>query len=336
MTNAPMEAGDIAVRIADLIAASVPEAAKVEIQKLHPLVGGSARQVFSFDVFWCANGEMQARECVILRWAEAAQIETSAFREFETLRVLWRQGAPVPEPLWVDAEGRWLGRPAIVLRRVSGKSDLLELIAVGNDGLKRKLAQDLAHIAARFHGLDISSESLRFLGNTTRETVASEQVAYWEGMFRKYRQEPHPMLEFAFQWLRENPPVADRLAIVHGDYRFGNFIYDDSGVRAILDWEMAHLGDPAEDLAWSYRKFWGPQSFLDWNEYLDIYAQAAGREISTRNLRYYRLFCEAKHSAILVTGSKSFMDGRTLSLSSGFGREDWIAGFMDQFFKWLP
>ncbi len=328
--------GDIAIRVADLVAASVPGATEIEIANLVPIVGGSSRQAFSFDARWNEGGERRHAECAMLRWAEAAQLETSAAREFEALRVLWGQDIPVPEPLWIDAEGRWLGRPAIVTRKLPGKSDLLELLADGNGAAKKGLAQDLARIAAQFHALDASDESLRFLGGTTRETVALEQLAYWEAMFRRFRQEPYPMLEFAFQWLRENAPVADRLAIVHGDFRFGNFLYDEAGVGAILDWEMVHLGDPAEDLAWSYRKFWSPEKFLDWNEYTDLHAQALGREIPAENLLYYRLFCEAKHGAILVTGSRSFMDGRTLSLSSGFGREDWIAGFMDQFFKWLP
>jgi aminoglycoside phosphotransferase (APT) family kinase protein len=272
----------------------------------------------------------------MLMWVEASQLETSATREFQALRFLFGHGMPVAEPLWLDADGQWLGRPAIVLRRLPGKSELLELLADGNDAAKRGLAQDLARIAAAFHALDVSEGDLGALGKTTRETVALEQVAYWEAMFRKARQEPHPMIEFAFRWLRENAPVAERLTIVHGDYRFGNFLYDDTGVTAILDWEMVHLGDPAEDLAWSYRKFWGPEKFLAWDEYVELHARASGRDAPIENLLYYRLFCEAKHAAILATGSRSFVDGRTLSLSSGFGREDWISGFMDQFFKWLP
>lgn len=336
MSERATRTSDIAARLAKLVASNSPGASDVEIANLVPIVGGSSRQAFGFEARWTQGGERRHADCVMLRWAEASQLKSSARREFEALRFAWRHGIPVPEPLWVDAEGLCLGRPALVMRRVPGKSELLELLANQDIAVMKGLAEDLARIAAKLHALDASNDSLSFLGTTSRETVALEQVAYWQSMFVKFRQEPHPMLEFAFRWLRENAPVAEQLAIVHGDFRFGNFIYDGSGVTAMIDWEMVHLGDPAEDLAWSYRKFWTPGKFLDWNEYCDVYAQAAGRDIPPKNLRYYQLFCEAKHAAILVTGSRSFMDGRTLSLSSGFGREDWIAGFMDQFFKWLP
>ena len=79
-----------------------------------------------------------------------------------------------------------------------------------------------------------------------------------EQIFRAIAPEPHPAFELAFRWLnahcaehREGPRV-----LVHGDYRMGNVLFDEGGMRAVLDWELAHVGDPAEDLAWMCVRSW--------------------------------------------------------------------------------
>jgi aminoglycoside phosphotransferase (APT) family kinase protein len=68
--------------------------------------------------------------------------------------------------------------------------------------------------------------------------------------------QPHPAFELAFRWLEQHRPASPRQAIVHGDFRLGNIIVGDDGLRAVLDWELAHLGDPMEDLGWLCVKAW--------------------------------------------------------------------------------
>src|SRR4029078_9075954 len=80
----------------------------------------------------------------------------------------------------------------------------------------------------------------------------------WEKVIDEDELEPQPIARAAIRWMRRNPPPpAQRISIVHGDYRTGNFLHDGQGrILAILDWEMAHLGDPLEDLGWALDPLW--------------------------------------------------------------------------------
>jgi aminoglycoside phosphotransferase (APT) family kinase protein len=104
----------------------------------------------------------------------------------------------------------------------------------------------------------------------------------------------------AAEWLREHLPPADRIVLVHGDYRSGNFLYDDGGrITAILDWELAHLGDPHEDLGWvvnplfSVRGAGGERlacGLSPRDEMLARYEQATGWRVDPERLRFYEIF----------------------------------------------
>ena len=97
----------------------------------------------------------------------------------------------------------------------------------------------------------------------TMESVAPDQcwkreLDYWEGVLDSDELIPQPIMRAAIRWMRRNPPPpAQKVSVVHGDYRTGNFLFDEQGrIHGILDWEMAHLGDPLEDLGWSLNRVW--------------------------------------------------------------------------------
>ena len=91
-----------------------------------------------------------------------------------------------------------------------------------------------------------------FMDVPTRENCAIRVLVYWAGVIASYSLHPQPIAAAAIRWLkRELPRKAEKLCLVHGDYRSGYFLYDQTGtIRGILDWEMAHFGDPLVDLAW--------------------------------------------------------------------------------------
>jgi aminoglycoside phosphotransferase (APT) family kinase protein len=193
----------------------------------------------------------------------------------------------------------------------------------------------LAAIAARLHTLDCKKLALDFLPATTPETAAAEQISYWESLFLKHRMEPHPVMVSAFIWLKEHRPIARRISIVHGDFRFGNFLYEGDRINAMLDWEMVHLGDPVEDIAWAYRSLWGPQAFLSLDEFVTRYTELSGTPVDSETLRFYRLLGEVKHGIIFLTGARSFMDRRTRNLFLA-DRASTITSYLMQFMDWLP
>src|SRR5262249_58229393 len=82
------------------------------------------------------------------------------------------------------------------------------------------------------------------------------ELARCEQVCRTLAPEPHRVIELALRWLAGRVPAAPRVGLVHGDFRIGNVVFGPEGVRAILDWELAHCGDPREDLGWMCVKAW--------------------------------------------------------------------------------
>jgi aminoglycoside phosphotransferase (APT) family kinase protein len=296
---------------------------------------GNAREPWSVTARWRRDGRVHERRAVMLVKAEAGQLETGLGVEFGVLRGLEGSGVPAPPALWLDETGRWIGRPFFATELVPGTADSRALRVEGGDPAMRSVALDLARAAARLHGVDWRAARIDCLPPVSPSDAAGGQLAYWEDLFRRQRLEPHPALVYAFAWLRRDPPVAERVSIVHGDLRFGNLLHDQGRLTALLDWEMVHLGDPIEDLGWVYRALWSPARSLPFEEFLAAYGEAAGRPVDAEHLRWYQLFSEVKHSVISLTAARSFHEGRTPNLRMA-DRSATVAPFMARFLELLP
>jgi aminoglycoside phosphotransferase (APT) family kinase protein len=326
---------DLVARLKEFLAANLAGASGIRIDNVAPITSGNARQAWEFDVRWHDGGEERKVSCVMLRKAQAGQLETALAPEFQIVSALWDSGVPVARALWIDSERQWLERPAFIVEKVAGATDLFPLLKPEAAAQSRALAEQLAAVAARLHTVDWKKLGIDFLPATTPETVAAQQISYWEALFLKHRMEPHPVMVAAFIWLKEHRPIAGRISIVHGDFRFGNFLYEEDRINAMLDWEMVHLGDPIEDIAWAYRSLWGPQAFLPLDEFVERYTELSGISVDPKTLLFYRLLGEVKHSIISLTGARSFMDGGTRNLFLA-DRAATITSYLMQFMDWLP
>jgi aminoglycoside phosphotransferase (APT) family kinase protein len=130
--------------------------------------------------------------------------------------------------------------------------------------------------------------------------------------------EPQPVLELAYNWMkRHEPPPPARTALVHGDYRTGNFLYDQSGITGILDWEMAHAGDPIEDLGWVVIKSWrwaGDDrvgGLCSRDEFVGLYEAAAGVTVDRDALKFWEVFSNVKFATLFLTGTKAVIENRS-------------------------
>jgi aminoglycoside phosphotransferase (APT) family kinase protein len=330
----PAAARELAGRLKAFLAANLDGAREIRIDNLAPITAGNARQAWEFDARWTDDGGERKVGCVMLRKAGPGQLETDLAPEFRTVRALWGSGVPVARALWIDEEGNWLERPSFIMEKVAGTTDLFALLKPEAAGQSYAIARQLAAVAARLHTLDWRKLGVDFLPAATPETAAAQQISHWESLFLKHRMEPHPVMVAAFIWLKEHQPIARRISIVHGDFRLGNFLYEEDRINAMLDWEMVHLGDPVEDIAWAYRSLWGPQAFsLD--EFVSRYTELSGIPVDPETLLFYRLLSEAKHSIISLTGARSFMDGRTRNLFLA-DRASTITAYLQQFLDWLP
>jgi len=313
-------ADDTSQRLARLVGAQLADAQEVRVSGLTRVFGGNARTAFSFDLSYrkpasASGGQDERMACVLLRHAPGRQISTDVAQEFRVLRLLHGASALFPAAIAEDGEGRVMGAPSIVLQRLPGRTNAVEFLKSEDTRTAAALVDQLAAAVARMHSIDIDAAALdpALQGLSARE-VALHQVTAWQQTFLAQRLEPLPALSAVFEWLRDRLPAPGRLCLVHGDVRPGNFLYDGGQVTGLLDWEMAHAGDPLEDLAWIYRPLWSPQRFMDLEAFVRRYAQHARREVRMADVVYYRVFSEAKFATISLTAARAFATGDTANL----------------------
>ncbi|HUP73067.1 MAG TPA: phosphotransferase family protein [Acidimicrobiales bacterium] len=324
-------------RLQSFVAAQLPAASDVTVLDLAPISSvGNARQAWGFEVQWRDGDDIERVSCVMLVKAEAGQLETHIAPEFNTVRSLWGSGVPVARALWMDATSDAIGNPFFVTERAAGTADMSLLRRPADDPDARAIAIDLANAAALLHQIDWDGLGIAdVLPSVTIANAARTQIMYWEELFRRQRLEPLPVAVFAFDWLHDHPPPTGHVSIVHGDLRFGNLLYDGGRISALLDWEMVHLGDPVEDLAWAYRSLWSLEKFLPVDEFLALYCQRTGATVTADHFLFWRLFSEVKHSVISLTAARSFNDGRTRNIRHA-DRATTVTTYLSRFMEWLP
>ena len=292
---------------------------------------GNAREPWSCTVHVDAPGGAVVRRCVLLVKAAAGQLETTLPPEFAALRAVHGTAVPAPEPLWLDATGDAFGRPFFATAHVLGDAGMQVLRAEPGDAAARGVIVDLARAAAALHVVDVGRCDPSHLPPVDAAGAALAQLDHWQPLAERQLLEPMPALRWAFAWLRAHAPVAERVSIVHGDLRVGNFLAHDGRVTALLDWEMAHLGDPLEDLAWTYRSLWSPTRALSYEEFLTEWSARSGLAVDRRRLCWYRMFNEVKHGVISLTAARAFHERRTTNLRMA-DRNLTLAPFLATFF----
>jgi aminoglycoside phosphotransferase (APT) family kinase protein len=178
---------------------------------------------------------------------------------------------------------------AMLTARVSGASDYVRIADVED---KRAIARDFMRHLARLHALDAGRFTQRFpAADRPIPKLIADEIAIWNDLYRQTGR-TDPLIAFGLDWLTRNIPNVDAPPrIVHGDAGPGNFLFEDGRVTALLDWELAHFGDPIEDLAWlSMRTTLEP--FPDFVEALREYERASGAGIDRDRLRYLRVLVQ--------------------------------------------
>lgn len=143
------------------------------------------------------------------------------------------------------------------------------------------------------------------------------ELEKWEAVIDEDELAPQPIARAAIRWLKSNPPTpAEKISVVHGDYRTGNFLCNDEGeIKAILDWEMCHLGDPLEDVAWASDPLWAnenperPGGMIARDEGARLWEQASGLTADPARLRWWEIFASVKALAIWISAGKEYQVG---------------------------
>ena len=231
-----------------------------EIHGLHRLSGGASRETWRFE----ADG----RPLILQR--QRAGDERDMLVEAGVVRAAALGGAPVPE--LIDARRRDDGMAFMVLEAIDGETIARKILRDDEFADARvRLVGDLGTALARIHAID---------ADTIHGLHRTDQIEYYTGVLDQLGQ-PHPVLELVRNWLLDTRPESRGISLVHGDFRLGNLIVGPDGLRAVIDWELAHLGDPMEDLGWLCVKAWrfgGQPPVAGLGEYDELFAayEAAG------------------------------------------------------------
>lgn len=289
--------------------------AAVRIEGLTRLSGGASRQTWSFDVVVDggdgSGGPSARRVPLILQRARRGSLTGSLEGEAALLRSAAAAGVAVPGVVAATDDEAVIGGRAVVTERLAGEAVARRLLRDDRYAHAREvLVGQLAEALAAVHRLDpTSAPHLRH----------DEPVAQLAALHAATGQ-ARPVFEVALRWLADHRPVEVAPAVVHGDLRLGNLLVDESGLRAVLDWELAHLGDPAEDLAWACVKAWrfgsaqpvlGTGSVGAW---LEAYAAAGGAPPDPSRLRWWLVLGTLRWGVICELQVGQHLRGATRSV----------------------
>ena len=302
-------------RIAAYLQHKMPDAREIEVSQLWRIPGGASRETWSCDATWREGKARAGRGLILRRDPEASLLETERDVEFRVYEALQGTGVPVPEVFWLEDDPQWLERPFFVMARLPGDASPQNVLATAD---LEAIAEHKIEVLARIHNLDWRALGLEFLGVPDGlDACARIEIERWETIMREQALEPQPVLELALAWLREHQPVAPRIALVHADYRTGNFLVERDRITGVLDWEMVHLGDPLEDVGWVCLRQWRwagdarVGGLLPRDEFYDRYEAASGIAVDREAVRFWEVLGNLKLAVIFLTGARSFVEGRS-------------------------
>jgi aminoglycoside phosphotransferase (APT) family kinase protein len=280
------------------------------VRDLHRLSGGASRITSSFDLVT----EDGTRWPLILQRDRGAGIAGPGRvrSEVALLRAAAGAGVPVPTVVAVgDTAADGLGAGWLVVERIEGETIPRKILRDAEwRGVRAALTAQCAAALAGIHAID--PEKIEGLphGDPLHDPLA----------FVDALGEVRPAIEFGARWLETHRPPPVPAVALHGDFRMGNLLIGPDGLRAVLDWELAHSGDPAEDLGWLCAPAWrfgGPGDvggFGEVTELLDAYAAAGGVAIDSKRLEWWLVYATVKWATICAMQASSHLSGASRSV----------------------
>jgi aminoglycoside phosphotransferase (APT) family kinase protein len=286
------------------------------IARLRALSGGAVQETWAFEAQTPAGAVP-----LILRRARPAlrrdrKRGVSLAEEAQLLRMAAASGIPVP-PVRAVLRPEDEAGEGFIMDFVPGETIARKILRdAAFAAIRPKLARQCGEILARIHVTD--TEPLAFLDAVTPETFVAEN-------FSLYDQSGHlsPVFELAFRWLHDHVLPPARAALVHGDFRNGNLIIGAEGVRAVLDWELAHLGDPMMDLgyicvnSWRFGEIDKPVGGFGQREELYAGYEAAGGRVDRTRAAFWELASTLRWGMNCLMMGRQFITGIDRSVERG-------------------
>jgi len=291
--------------------------ASVEISDLARIPGGASRETYRLVVAFQNQGTLQRRHLIVRRDPETSLVESERSLEYNAYRAIYATDIPVPEQLFLEDDPKWLDQPFSIMVEITGcQTEVAGL----TDAQKLVIGYEKWSIMGKLASYDpIEFGFGEFMPIPTVTECAQNELNYWEQVITHDEIHPHPVARAAARWLRQNlPSAAQKLSVVHGDFRSGNFLLKpEEGIKAILDWEMCHVGDPLEDLAWSLDPVWSWQDtqlagrLLPRSRAIEIWEEASGLKVDLKDFKWWQVFVSFKALALWISSSEEFITGNS-------------------------
>jgi aminoglycoside phosphotransferase (APT) family kinase protein len=271
---------------------------------LELMPGLTSKEISTFQL---TGVDTEPIPCILRRDRPFSSVDTSASGEFGLLRHLADHGLPVARVLGVSTSSdRPFHAPALIMQRAAGAAN--PLAALG-DGAADVIRQE-AELLGRIHSVPLDGLEVPIprAGADTRARVR-EMIESFRDVLVRDRMEPQPQLEAGYEWLLANldDRVDDAATLVHADYDLRNILTDGGKITAVLDWELAHVGHPAEDLGYCRAE---ARQALPWDEFRSLYTAAADVDVDEAAVDFFEIWGITFRATTLVTAARGFADGR--------------------------
>ncbi len=301
----------------------------LKVLKMSRVEQGMSADTFFLDLAYTRNHEEMTEEIVIRREPSGGILETyDLSKEFNLLGALKEADIAVPRVLWYEPNPEVFERPFYAMEKVDGEVCNVDprrpSKAMFSEQERPTLARDFVSNIVKTHNFDWRNSSLVFPDSAGDESGALlRQIERHEEVIARAGYRSDPIIALGINWLKHNAPKVDELCVVHGDYRIGNFISRDGRIGAVIDWELSHLGDPHEDLAFTLSPAWrsadeGLVSHLMTEaEFLQQYQEMSGRVVDPYKLMYFGAIVVLRGLDIMCSCAKNFSQGQSTDLRDG-------------------
>ena len=230
-------------------------------------------------------------------------------QEAELIEAAGKEGVPVPKVLHVLGEQDGLGQ-GFFMSKVEGETIARPILRDDHFARARAaLPAQCGAALAQIHAVPI--ESLTDLPHSD----GLQQLERYEDIYRGF-DAPRPIFELAMAWLKDHAPEPMGPVLVHGDFRLGNLMVDAQGLAAVLDWELAHIGDPREDISWLCVNSWRfgqterrVGGFGDLEPLLESYAAASGLHLTSKDIDWWEMLGSLKWGVMCMLMYEAFRSG---------------------------
>ena len=301
-------AAELSPELAPVVSTALGVDAAVE--NLRALTGGASRSTWAFDAV-----TPEERRALILRIGPPDDVHASMELEARVQAVAAAAGTPVPHVLVADNSAAALGNPFLICEEVEGEPIARrierQLEKAGGQTARSELLSQCAQALAAIHRADADDPEL----------ATQDQLTEWRSRLDAMG-DTTATFEWAFRWLAANRPAPSPPHLVHGDYRMGNLIVDGSDLAAVLDWELVHVGEVYEDLAWFCIRAWRFGAPADRaagglgsvEDFLCGYEQASGTAVDRAAFHWWLVLATLRWGVICRYQAERHLSGQTRSV----------------------